>query len=221
MGIRKWEYEATIETKARKQQLQVLMARVDSAIAWATRQDALCLVNIVVDLIPTLVLEECVKAIMQRSMKREEVLLKAFLELYQDMSLRIPTKELNELDIHRRLREVRRCSNKKLRVTRELLEKVRNLKEYAALRKWKSFQYVSVVPGMAYNLFVNVEAIDSFFDFEQAMILNFWLERVRESGTITFEQLQLGVILQERVIEPSVLQLEGQVSFECGSWDVH
>ena len=37
--------------------------------------------------------------------------------------------------------------------------------------------------------------------------------------TVTSQQLQLGVILEERVIEPSVLQLEGQVSFECGSWD--
>ena len=38
-------------------------------------------------------------------------------------------------------------------------------------------------------------------------------------GTVTSEQLQLGVILEERVIEPSTPQLEGQVSFECGSWD--
>ena len=42
---------------------------------------------------------------------------------------------------------------------------------------------------------------------------------MRELGTITSEQLQLGVILEDRVIEPSVPQLEGQVSFECGSWD--
>ena len=38
-------------------------------------------------------------------------------------------------------------------------------------------------------------------------------------GTVTYEQLQLGVILEERVIEPSIPQLEGQVSFEYGSWD--
>ena len=38
-------------------------------------------------------------------------------------------------------------------------------------------------------------------------------------GTVTSEQLQLGVILEERVIEPSIPQLEGEVSFECGSLD--
>ena len=37
-------------------------------------------------------------------------------------------------------------------------------------------------------------------------------------GRVTSELLQLGVILVERVIERSILQLERQVSFECGSW---
>ena len=40
-----------------------------------------------------------------------------------------------------------------------------------------------------------------------------------EIGTVTSEQMQLGVILEERVIEPSIPQLEGLVSFECGSCD--
>ena len=43
------------------------------------------------------------------------------------------------------------------------------------------------------------------------------MERVQESRMITSEQLQLGVILEERVVKPSVRKLEGQVSFECGS----
>ena len=102
-------------------------------------------------------------------MKREEVLLRALLELYQDMPLRIPTKELNDLDSYLRgLEELRRCSNKELTVTRELLEKVRSLEENATLGKPSSFQYVSGVPGMAYNPFVNEKARYSYFDFEQA-----------------------------------------------------
>ena len=39
-------------------------------------------------------------------------------------------------------------------------------------------------------------------------------------GRITSEPLQLGVILDERVFEPSVPKLEGQASFECGLWEV-
>ena len=33
------------------------------------------------------------------------------------------------------------------------------------------------------------------------------------------EQPKLGIVLEERVVEPSVPKLKGQVSFECGSWD--
>ena len=122
------------KTKASEQQLElmgalkVLIAKDNSAIAWAKRKDALCFVKFVVDGIPTPVLEECVKTIRQRSMKREEVLLRALLDLYQDIPLRIPTKELNDLDSYRRLEEVRMCFKKELTVTRELLE------------NWRKFQ---------------------------------------------------------------------------------
>ena len=50
---------------------------------------------------------------------------------------------------------------------------------------------------MAYKPFVNKEARDSYFELEQAIMLNFCVERVRELGMITFEQLQLGKILKE------------------------
>ena len=61
------------------------------------------------------------------------------------MQLRVPTKELKDLYGYRRLKEVRMSSNKELTVTRELLEKVRSLKEYAMLGKRGFFQYVSGV----------------------------------------------------------------------------
>ena len=83
------------------------------------------------DRIPTLVLEECAKAIRQREAKREEVLLRTFLELYQKMPLRIPAKELNDLNGYRKLEEVKKCSNKELKITRELLERVGSLNKYA------------------------------------------------------------------------------------------
>ena len=113
-GTKKWENEATIESQAREKQLelmealQVLIAGDESAIAWAKNKDALCFVKFVVDRIPTPVLEKCVKAIRQRSTKREEILLRALLNFYQDMPLRIPTKELDDLVSYRKLEEVRR-----------------------------------------------------------------------------------------------------------------
>ena len=101
--IRRLKHEATIETKFREKQLElmgafgVLIANDNSAIAWAKIKDAFCFVKFVVDRIPTPVLEECVKTVRKRSIKREEVFLRALLELYQDMPLQIPTKELNDV----------------------------------------------------------------------------------------------------------------------------
>ena len=69
-------------------------------------------------------------------------------------------KELNDLDSNRKLEDIRRCSNKELIVTRDMLEGFKSLKEYAKLGKQRSFQYVSGVSGTAYNPFDNEEAME-------------------------------------------------------------
>ena len=78
---------------------------------------------------------------------------------------------------------------------------------------------MSGITGMAYNPFVNEEAREAYFDYEQVIVLNFCVERIKETGMLMVEQPKLGIILEERVVEPSVPELKGQVSFDCGSWD--
>ena len=225
MGIKKAEYEASIDLKSKEQELELmealrrLISKDDSAIAWAKRKDALCFVRFVVDHIPTPVLGECIKIIRQKGVDCERNFLRALLELYQDMPLIIPNSESNDMGSCRKFEEVRIYSNKELKVSRELIETVRGQKDFATLGKLKSFQYVSGIPGMAYNPFVNEEAREAYFDYEQVIVLNFWVERVKETGMLMVEQPKLGIILEERVVEPSVPELKGQVSFDCGSWD--
>ena len=162
------------------------------------------------DRIPTPVLGECIKIVRQKGVDCEINFLRALLELYQDMPLIVPDRESNDMESYRKLEEVRRYSNKKLKVSRELIEAVRGQKDFATLGKLKSFQYVSAIPGMAYNPFVNEEAREAYFDYEQVIVLNFWVERIKETGMLMVEQSKLGIILEERVVE---------VSFDCGSWD--
>ena len=225
MGIKKAEYEANNDSKPKEQELelmealQMLISRDDPAITWAKHKEALCFVRFVVDRIPTLVLGECIKTIRQGEVDGEQNFLRALLELYQDMPLAIPNKESNEMESYRRLEDVRRYSNKVLKVSRELIEAVRGQKDYATLGKLKSFQYVSGIPGMAYNPFVNEEAMEAYFDYEQVIVLDFWVERVKETSMLMVEQPKLGIVLEERVVEPSVPELKRQVSFGCGSWD--
>ena len=203
MGIMKAEYEANNDSKSKKQELelmealQMLISRDDSAIAWAKRNDALCFVRFVVDRIPTPVLGECIKTIRQGGVDGERNFLRALLELFQDMPLAIPNKELNDMESYRRLEEVIRYSNNELKVSRELFEAVRGQRDYTTLGKLKSFQYVPCIPGMAYNPFVNEEASKAYFDYEQVIVLDFWVERVKEAGMLMVEQPKLGIVLEE------------------------
>ena len=71
---------------------------------------------------------------------------------------------------------------------------------------------------MAYNHFVNEESRKAYFDYEQVVVLDFWVERIKETGMLMVEQPKLGIVSEERVIEPSVPDLKVQVSFDCGSW---
>ena len=183
MGIKKAEYEASNDLKSKKLELELmkalraLISKDDSAIAWAKRKDALCFVRFVVDRIPTPVLGECIKIIRQKGVDCERNFLRALLELYQDLPLIVPNRESNDMESYRKLEEVRRYSNKELKVSRELIETVRGQKDFATLGKLKSFQFVSGIPGMAYNPFVNEEAREAYFDYEQVIVLNFWVER--------------------------------------------
>ena len=64
MGVKRSECEANNDSKLKEQELELmealrsLISRDDSAIDWAKRKDALCFVRIVVDCVPTPVLEE-------------------------------------------------------------------------------------------------------------------------------------------------------------------
>ena len=162
---------------------------------------------------------QCRTDIRQGGVDDEQNFVRPLLELYQDMPLAIPNKESNDMESYRRLEEVRRYSNKELKMSRELIEAVRGQKDNATLGKLKSFQYVSGIPGMANNPFVNEEAREAYFDYEQVIVLNFWVEQVKETGILMVEQAKLGIVLEERVVEPSVPELKGQVSFDCSSWD--
>ena len=149
------------------------------------------------DRIPTPVLEECVKTIRQGRVNCEQNFLRALLELYRDMPLPIPSKESNDMESYRRLEEVRRYSNKELKLSRESIEVVRGEKDYVTLGKLESFQYVLRIPGMAYNPFVDEEAREAYFDYEQIMVLVFWVERVKETGMLMVEQPKLVIILED------------------------
>ena len=89
----------------------------------------LCFMRFVVDRIPIPVLGECIKSIRQGGVDCERNFLRALLDLYQDMPLPIRSKESNDMESYRRLEELRRYSNKELKVSRESIKAVRGQKD--------------------------------------------------------------------------------------------
>ena len=54
--------------------------------------------------------------------------------------------------------------------------KTNDPKEYVTLCKQKSFQYKSDVTGIAYNPFADDSAKGTYFHFERAIVLDFWID---------------------------------------------
>ena len=61
MAIKRSEYESSNDSKSKEQELELM----DALRAFISRFIALCFLRFVVDRIPTLVLEECIKTIRQ------------------------------------------------------------------------------------------------------------------------------------------------------------
>ena len=147
MKVKRSDYEASNDSKSKQQELELmealweLIARDNSAIA-----RALCFVRLEWDRNPSPILEDCLVAIRQWGATRERIMLRALLELYQYMPLQIPTRESKDIESYRRLEEVRRYSNKELKVNREIIERARDPKKYAALPKLKSFRTCQACP---------------------------------------------------------------------------
>ena len=104
----------------------------------------------------------------------------------------------------RKIDEIRRFSNKELRLTKESMGALPNSSEYCGPIKKKSYSYVSGTIGIAYNPFLSEDIRDCFFDYDQAVLLRFWTSRIVTIKSANNPQTKLGLILEEEVTAPSV-----------------
>ena len=85
-------------------------------------------------------------------------------------------KEPVELEPMKKIDEIRRFSNKELRLSKEPMGALPKFKEYYRPIRTKSYNYVSGTIGIRYNPFINEDIRDCFFDYEQAVLLRFWTQ---------------------------------------------
>ena len=132
--------------------------------------------------------------------------------------MRVNMKKPVELEPMKKV-EIRRFSNKELRLTKESMGALQKSSEFCGPIRNKSYSYVSGIAGMVYNSFSNEGIRDCFFDYEQAVLLRFWRSRSAKIRNAANQQVKLGLVLEEKVTAPSVPNSDNRVEFGLGFSD--
>ena len=164
-------------------------------------------------------LSTCSKMLRQGNDRAKTLLLQVLLDIHQSKTMRVNMKEPVELETTKKIDEIRRFSNKELRLTKELMRTMPKSSEYFEPIRKKSYNYVSGIVGMAYNPFIDEDIRDCFFDYEQAVLLRFWLSRITTTRSAANQQAKLGLVLDVKVTAPSVPKSDNRVEIGTGLSD--
>ena len=155
-----------------------LITQEGAAVACAKRRDAPCFILFMIEQISVPSLNNCVKMLREGDERAEALLLLALLYIYQSKPMRMNMKEPVELEPMKKIDEIRRFSNKEMKLTKQSMGALPKSSEYCGPIGKKSYSYVSGIIGMAYNRFVNEGIRNCFFEYEQAVLLRFWMSRI-------------------------------------------
>ena len=147
-------------------------------------------------------LNTCVKILSEGDERAKALFLLALLDVHQSKPMRVNMREPVELELMRKIDEIRRFSNKELRLTKESMGVMPKSSESCGPIRKKSYGYVSGIIGIAYNPFLNEDIRDCFFDYEQAVLLRFWTSRIATIRSAATQQAKLGLVLEEKVNAP-------------------
>ena len=189
------------------------------AVACAKRRDALSFIRFMIKQVSVPALNTCVKMLKEGDERAKALLLLALLDMHQSKPMRVNMKEPEELEPMRKIDEIRRFSNKELRLTKESMGALPKSNEYCGPIRKKSYGYVSGVIGMAYNPFLSEDIRNCLFDYEQAVLLRFWTSRITTIRSAANPQTKLGLVLEENVAAPSVPEFDKRVEFGLGFSD--
>ena len=225
MGLTRAEYDSEERKRSKEEKvflmtnLRDLIIQEGMAVACTKRRDALCFIRFLVEQISVPALNTCVKTLREGDDRVKALLLLALLDMHQSKPMRVNMRELEELEPMRKIDEIRRFSNKELRLTKESMGALPKSSEYCGPIRRKSYSYVSGVIGIAYNPFLSEDIRDCVFDYEQAVLLRFWTSRIETIKSATNPQTKLGLVLEEKVTAPSVPKSDKRVEFGLGFSD--
>ena len=225
MGLTRGEYDSEERKRSKEEKvflmtnLRDLIIQEGMEVACAKRRDALCFIRFLIEQISVPALNTCVKMLREGDERVKALLLLALLDMHQSKPMRVNMKEPEELEPMRKIDEIRRFSNKELRLTKESMGALPKSSEYCGPIRKKKYSYVSGVIGIAYNPFLSEDIRDCFFDYEQAVLLRFWTSRIVTIRSATNPQTKLGLVVEEKVTAPSVPKSDKRVEFGLGFSD--
>ena len=196
-----------------------LIIQEGAAVACAKRRDILRFIRFMIEQFSVPALNTCVKMLGEGDERAKTLLLLALLGIYQSKPMQVKMKEPVELEPMRKIDEIRRFSNKELRLTKESLGARPKSSEYCGSIRKKSYSYVSGIIGIAYNPFLNEDIRDYFFDYEPAVLLRFWTSRTATIRSAANRQTRLGLVLEEKMTASSVPKSDKQVEIGLGFSD--
>ena len=125
-----------------------LITQEGAAVACAKRRDALCFIRFIIEQLSVPALNTCVKKLGEGDGRTKALLLIALLDLHQSKPMRVNMKEPVELEPMRKIDEIRRFSNKEMRLTKESMGTLPKSSDYCGPIRKKSYSYVSGIIGM-------------------------------------------------------------------------
>ena len=159
MGLTREEYDSEERKRSKEEKVSLmtnlrdLIVQKGAAVACAKLRDALCFIRFMIEQISVPALNNCVKMLREGDERAKGLLLLALLDMQQSKPMRVNMKEPEKLEPMRKIDEIRRFSNKELRLTKESMEALPKSSEYCGPIKKKSYSYVSGIIGIAYNPF--------------------------------------------------------------------
>ena len=220
-GLTRKEYDSEKRKRSKEEKVFLMtnlrdLINQEGAVSCAKRRDALFFIRFMIEQISVPALNTCVKMLRKCDERAEASLLLALLDMHPSKPMGVNLKEPEELEPMRRIAEIRRFSNKELRLTKESMGALPKSSEYCGPIRKKSYSCVSGVIGIAYNPFLSEDIRDCFFDYELAVLLRFWTSRTVTIKSATNPQTKLGLVLEEEVTAPSVSKSDKRVEFGLG-----
>ena len=136
IGLTREEYDSEKRKRSKEEKVCLMTSMRDliiqegMAVACAKRRDALCFIRFMIERISVPALNTCVKMLKEGDERAKALLLLALLEMHQGKPMRVNMKEPEELEPMRKIDEIRRFSNKELRLTKESMGVLPKSNEY-------------------------------------------------------------------------------------------